>query len=160
MSHTVYLVTNTVTGKRYVGCTSKPLENRMYHHAKRGAMAEDISRIGLHSFLAEVLHTCETKQAARDIEDAEIKRLRTHTPYGYNRRQRGGRYPGAGGAGEGNTNSRRRPVTAHYPDGIEAAYYDTVMDAAKALRIQRNTIHRAILNPHYTAGGFHWRDAG
>lgn len=159
MSHTVYLVTNQATGRQYVGCTTMGLHSRMLHHFHKGAMAADATTMGRHVFVAEVLHTCDTKGAARNLEDAEIKARNTHEPHGYNRRQRGGSYPGCGGAGKENRNSRRRAVEAYHPDGALAGTYDTVLDAAKAQGIQRNTIHRAILNPHYTAGGFFWRDA-
>lgn len=117
-------------------------------------------QMGVDRFTVETLGTYETKAEGLDAEDAAIKAHGTHEPGGYNRRQRGGRYPGCGGAGEGNTNSRRRAVSAYDSTGKLVQTYPTVLDAAKAHGIQRNTIHRAITHPHYTAGGYHWKDAG
>lgn len=161
MMFTVYMIRHRATGKAYVGITTMPLTRRVYHHMQRGtcvgrAMAQD----GADAFEVLTLSTHATKDAGLEAESAAIWKHGTHAPDGYNHRARGGRYPGCGGAGEGNKNSRRRAVSAYDKQGNKVQDYPTIMDAAKALGVQRNTIHRAIINPHYTSGGFHWRDAG
>lgn len=157
----VYKITHTATGRGYIGVTTMPIDHRVYHHMKRqtpiGAL---MKQLGKDAFTVEVLSKHTSKAAGLEAESAAIWQHRTHEPDGFNRRARGGRYPGCGGAGEGNTNSRRRAVSAYDRAGKLVQTYPTVMDAAKALGIQRNTIHRAITHPHYTSGGYHWKDAG
>lgn len=159
MSHTryfVYVVTNAVNDKRYVGMTSKPAI-RLLQHSYRGAMRADIARHGIDCFTLTVLSVHENRADALSEEQAQIVAQRSHIPNGYNRRMRGGRYPGCGGAGSQNKNSRRVECVAYYPDGHEAFRFPTVLDASKSLGIARNTIHRCFRFPEYRAGGYHWK---
>mgnify|MGYP005857563093 CR=1 FL=1 len=164
MSHTtyrIYLATNMATGMQYVGVTSKAVSERMYWHYHTGIspMYADMRSQGFDTFKVVVLKRVTDRAAALTYEADMIGQLNTHAPHGYNRQVRGGQYPGRGGPRPGNKNSRRRPVLQLAKDGEVITRHPTVMDAAKALGIQRNTIHRAIINPSYTAGGFKWSDA-
>lgn len=158
---TVYKITHKPTGKAYIGVTTMDLPRRVYHHQQRGtSIGAAMNEHGAEQFEITALSQHATKVEGLMAESAAIWAHDTHTPNGFNRRARGGKYPGCGGAGEGNTNSRRRAVSAYDHAGNLVQTYPTVMDAAKAHGVARNTIHRAIIHPHYTSGGFHWKDAG
>lgn len=164
MSHTtptycVYLVTNTVTGKQYVGVTTDAITKRLYWHSKvrTGSLYPTILEYGVAAFTIVCLSTHDDKEDALAEEARQIVALDTHMPSGYNRQVRGGRYPGRGGPKPGNTNSRRTPVRQCTRLGHPMRTWPTVTDAAKALGIQRNTIHRAMSNPSYTAAGYRWQ---
>lgn len=159
MSHTtfhVYVITCAVDGREYVGMTSNP-SKRLYQHSRRGAIKEEIKVRGIDNFALRIISSHASRKEALDHEQLQIKTRNTHEPHGFNRRMRGGSYPGIGGAGKGNTNSRRKACAAFYPDGQEAFRFYTVLDAGKATGVNRGAIHRCFRMPAYTAGGYFWK---
>lgn len=86
----VYLVTNHVNGKRYVGLTKTTLRKRWWAHtgiARRGGktlMAYAIRKYGEASFTIQVLEEVEDVALLPDRERAWIKELNTFAPNGYN----------------------------------------------------------------------------
>ena len=160
MIHKVYMLTNNETGKSYVGMTVGTIENRIRQHVYHGStVGAEIAKYGIECFTISILYRVRSRKRALDLEQQAIDRYQTHTPNGYNMSARGRRYPGRGGPKKGNRNSRRRPVVAMDDHRTVVHRFETIMCAANALGIHRNTIHRAIANPHYTSGGFHWKDA-
>ncbi len=85
----VYLITNTVNGKRYVGKTKNVSRRWMTHiqAAKRGSgllLHRAIRKYRAEHFKVEVLHRCDTDAEALALEVDEIARLATRSPHGYN----------------------------------------------------------------------------
>ncbi len=86
----VYLVTNTVNGKMYVGQTSHTLERRWYEHVKASTskrlwlVHKAIAKNGKEKFSIEALHTCESKEEMDFVEMFYISFLNTRVPNGYN----------------------------------------------------------------------------
>jgi group I intron endonuclease len=83
----VYLITNRVNGKQYVGQTVQTLKQRWDKHNVNDncpAMAKAIKKYGRESFDIETLHTCETKEEMDFVEIFYISLLSTKPPYGYN----------------------------------------------------------------------------
>lgn len=156
--YTVYKITENATGKAYIGVTTMSLNLRVYHHKQRkNPVGLMMLAAGDNGFTVERIGEYLRKADGLSSESEAIVHYGTHEPNGFNRRVRGGRYPGCGGPKEGNKNSRRRSVSAYENDGSLVATYPTVMDAAKALGLERGSIHRAIRQPSATAGRLHWR---
>ncbi len=83
----VYLVTNLINGKRYVGQTSCSLEKRWYLHQHRKgctALHNAISKYKVSNFSIEELFSVPTKTLADEFEIEYIERYRTKAPNGYN----------------------------------------------------------------------------
>lgn len=83
----VYLITNIINGKRYVGQTSKSLETRwQQHRTTRGcsALRKAIDKYGEKSFIHNVLFVELTKEQAKELEIEYIHRYNTKAPNGYN----------------------------------------------------------------------------
>jgi group I intron endonuclease len=86
----VYLITNKVNGKKYVGQTVQPLKDRWKLHKSRAkhvyktAICSAIRKYGFSSFSIEVLHECETKEEMGFFEKYYIFFLNTNPPFGYN----------------------------------------------------------------------------
>ena len=87
----VYIVTNKLNGKRYVGMTSRSLEVRWNEH-KRAATKDEpefyISRSmrkhGAENFDIQVIEECASCEALVEAEKAWIASLGTFGPGGYN----------------------------------------------------------------------------
>ena len=90
----VYLVTNLVNGKQYVGETVRTLVQRWYQHTlvksgKRTVLRSAISKYGVENFKVETLGTYLSKKEMDDAERFYIKNLNTMVPNGYNRTEGG-----------------------------------------------------------------------
>ena len=88
----IYLVTNTVNGKRYVGQTRKEVANRWKQHcaacrrdAQRGCTAfwSAIRKYGPDSFQVETL-VIVNEELANEYEAKLIEAYATRVPAGYN----------------------------------------------------------------------------
>ncbi len=160
MSHTahcVYLVTCKMTSKQYVGCTTMKLSHRLNCHKLSGPMVEDIGKFGIENFVVVPVEYFSDKEQALVEEARQIKAKGTHAPNGYNRQVRGGKYPGRGGPLMGNKNSRRHKVEGLRSDGLVVCTFSAVLDASRALGVERSQIQRALRISRYTAGGLFWK---
>lgn len=84
----IYLITNTLNGKMYVGQTRQGLKRRIIEHKRdnsksRGDIDMAIHRYGWENFTAEVLETCPVEML-NEREKFFIAKLNTQVPNGYN----------------------------------------------------------------------------
>lgn len=92
----VYMVTNMVNGKIYIGKTSKTARQRFQRHVQEAFSKNrlgkrnfyfhrSIVKYGKESFNVNVLHECETNEQASELEIACIKKYNAKDPMiGYN----------------------------------------------------------------------------
>jgi group I intron endonuclease len=93
----VYLLTNKIDGKRYVGITTKSLEKRFAQHVSmansnvrtsRQLIVRAIKKHGESNFIAEILEMCEDKETLCEREMHWIETLKTRANFeghnGYN----------------------------------------------------------------------------
>lgn len=87
----IYVITNTINGKQYVGQTWQGLEKRWNRHCwsctqKSGRMviSTAINKYGKESFTREVVARCLTQEDADEKEIEWSERLNTLSPNGYN----------------------------------------------------------------------------
>lgn len=89
MGYCVYLVTNTVNGKRYVGKTDD-MEYRWWRHRNSASRSEEtalyraIRKYGEAAFTCELLEACESEAHAFEREVYWIAELKTFGHGGYN----------------------------------------------------------------------------
>lgn len=85
----IYKITNTVTGKCYVGF-SKDAKYRFERHislAERGVnrrLYDSMRKHGISNFALEIIATCDTKDEAAQLEKFWISELNSIMPHGYN----------------------------------------------------------------------------
>jgi group I intron endonuclease len=86
----VYLITNKINGKRYVGQTVQTLSARFSKHcylrtANEGMpIVHAIQKYGKGNFEIKVLATCDSIEQMNHRESCYIGILKTRTPHGYN----------------------------------------------------------------------------
>jgi len=86
----VYLITNKITGKQYVGQTAHTVEQRWKEHlkaSKRGNIYyfhKSIRKYGSDAFEVKTLHICINKEELDFVEMFYISFLGTKIPMGYN----------------------------------------------------------------------------
>ncbi|MCK9154670.1 MAG: GIY-YIG nuclease family protein [Paludibacteraceae bacterium] len=88
----VYLATNLVNGKKYVGITSKTIEKRWIAHKRASNLTNPsrcifhkaIKKYGFENFLFEEIDHFDTEKEGQDKEINYISELKTFFPEGYN----------------------------------------------------------------------------
>lgn len=84
----VYVITNTINGKQYVGQTVHTLKERWANHCSNNsgctAIHNAILKYGKDSFKLSVLDTAKSQEELDEKERQWIYKLNTLSPYGYN----------------------------------------------------------------------------
>lgn len=86
----VYLITNNINGKKYVGQTSCDIKTRLAQHiaeVKRGSsqlIHKAIRKYGANHFDIRELQQCSSYEEMDEVEGYYIKKLNTFMPNGYN----------------------------------------------------------------------------
>jgi group I intron endonuclease len=87
----VYLVTNLINGKKYVGQTIQTLKKRWSSHgsdAKRNrgphALVHALMKYGKQNFSIKTLRWCNSRKELNRMEKFYISKLNTKAPEGYN----------------------------------------------------------------------------
>lgn len=93
MQYTVYLLTNVINGKQYVGQTCQEWRLRWNQHCSGKpycrVLHRAIIKYGKNAFRHEVLATALSKNESDRLERGFIETLNTRSPYGYNLRDGG-----------------------------------------------------------------------
>lgn len=89
MEYTIYLRTNLINGKQYVGQTSniKRRDYKFYNLKNFYAneyLTEERNKYGLENFKTEILEETNTREKAWELEEKYIKEYNTKYPNGYN----------------------------------------------------------------------------
>jgi len=81
----IYLITNLLNSKQYVGVTKFSLEERFLQHTKRGFfLTEEIQKYGEQKFSIELIEEVKIPEQAYELEIFYIKDYNTKVPNGYN----------------------------------------------------------------------------
>lgn len=105
MKTAIYQIKNTINGKAYIGITANPTRRWWEHRnppAKRNTvLIKAIKKYGADAFSFTVLHWCDTREDARELENLVVETCGSIVK-GYNM------CPGGGG---GQIGAKRRPET-------------------------------------------------
>lgn len=82
----IYVYTNMVNGKQYVGQTQRKDDDRIGEHKRHHNTLVDkaMDRYGVDNFKYEVVDNAETTDELNQLEKMWIRRLNTKVPNGYN----------------------------------------------------------------------------
>lgn len=131
----VYLITNDINGKQYIGQTIKKLNLRWNEHTSsksKGALQRAIRKYKKENFSLAILHVCESKEEMDFVETFYISLLNTRAHVGYNLTDGGEGIPGAKRsevtrkkislAAMGNKNQRPRAHSEHTKELIKKSW--------------------------------------
>lgn len=148
----IYVYTNKVNNKKYVGQTRKSLKERAgnngrcYNRSPRFWNA--IQKYGWDNFSPEILYDNLTKDDANELEIKTIYDLQTtNDKYGYN--------IAFGGNGGGNPKSKI-PVVQFDLEFNYIKRYDSLVDAGHNTNIDKSHIASACKHKYFQSGGFIW----
>ena len=81
----IYVITNLLTGMKYVGQTTRSVKERFGEHMKSDYLiGRAIRYYGVENFTVEVIEECETLDQLNEREIFWIAKLNTKHPHGYN----------------------------------------------------------------------------
>lgn len=162
----IYLITNTVNGKQYVGqtrCKNGGYIGRWKDHIyssfmrnkSNGKINKAIRKYGADSFKVELICRIyfETiPECAKKLDELEIKYIKEYETYtkGYNS-TKGGRFA----TFKDGIENLCKSVTQFNTDGTVVAIFDSVLDAERKTGI--TAISACCRKISKTAGGFIWR---
>ena len=81
----IYLITNTLNNKQYIGVTNNSLQERWKSHLyDNNVISKAIRKYGKEHFSIEAIHECNTMDEAYSLEPKFIIEHNTKYPTGYN----------------------------------------------------------------------------
>lgn len=83
----VYLITNKINGKKYVGQTVRQTKDRLKYHLWQDscpALHRALLKYGVDNFSITTLVICSSKEEMDSLEALYVKTLNTKVPNGYN----------------------------------------------------------------------------
>ena len=183
MKYTLYLRTNKINGKQYVGQTNdfRKRENQWnclkarYANQYIGAERE---KYGVENFKCEILAEVDTREVAWELEKRYIEEFNTVYPNGYNRSY-GGKTNVGGNNGYHNGKEFEKGQTpwnknlkgihlspntefigmpvVQLKDGVVIKEWDSIKDAANNVdRCHSSSISRCCKGKTKSAGGYQW----
>lgn len=141
----VYVITNRINGKNYVGQTTRTLEQRFVEHSKADTLlGEAIREFGAKNFSREVLEICETQEQLNERERFWISKLDCKHPNGYNTMS----------GGKGSRRSKKTDTNSLAPRkafllkliGAKIAYYRTLRDVSQSELAKKVCLSRSALS--------------
>lgn len=174
----VYLITNLVNSKIYVGQTTRSLEERMLEHFKyhvryRSALAAAIKKYGADNFRVDVLQEASSVEELNKMEEEWIEKLGAMGPGGYNLKSGGlNNTPSAetrrklSVAGRGKKRGadfikklierNQKEIFRYDLDGAYLDSFESAKKAARAVGIDVSSVCAAARGNKKTAAGFRW----
>lgn len=153
----IYLVTNKVNGKKYVGQTIRPVLERWRDHCrldKGNYFHRAIQKYGSDNFEIQIIDTATSGEELDEKEIYWIQKLNTLVPRGYNIKPGGnvgmrGRY--------GGLSPRSRLIYQFDRDGRMVNGYWGAVEASERTGISETMIYRALKSDgSRLAGGCMW----
>ena len=152
----VYLATNKINGKQYVGQTVRSLEERWRDHCRsrdENYFHRAIRKYGKENFALEILDTANTEIELDEKEIFWINKLNTLFPGGYNLRV-GGNVSGRGRVG--GLNPKSRLIYQFTMDGSLVNGYWGTNEAAAKTGLSHSSILRSLKNKYPLTGKCVW----
>lgn len=85
MNYNIYLITNLINSKQYVGITKFNIEKRFTQHSRKGfLLTQSIKKYGKENFNVELIEEVDGSEKAYELEQYYIKHYGTKSPNGYN----------------------------------------------------------------------------
>ena len=150
----IYLITNTLNGKNYVGKTKQKLEKRITQHkydSRKGrpGLGAAIRKYGWENFSVEVLETCPVEML-NEREMFWIRELNSKAPNGYNLTD-----GGDGNSGFSYSPEARAKISAAHKGKPHSEEHKAKIAAAKKGKKRKpfSEEHKRKISEHHKANG-------
>lgn len=123
----IYIITNTLNKKQYVGVTNNSLSERFKSHCyDKKVVSDAIRKYGKDNFIIETLIECSSIDEAYELESTYILKYNTKFPNGYN----------ISNGGRGSQVGKRKPTPEHVKEKIRESikknhYWQTLDEEEK-----------------------------
>ena len=156
-SYCVYVHTNKMNGKKYVGQTCQLPPERRWKNGDgyRGCLHfySAIKKYGWDNFEHEILHDNLTKEEADKLENELIKKYNTtNNECGYNIKEGGAK----GRVAKETILKLSKSVGQYSVDGQLIKIWDSITDVERELNINTANISSCCLGTRRTSGGYIW----
>jgi len=129
MKKIIYIITNALNGKQYIGKHNTLNENDDYYGS--GLLIKgSINKYGLINFIKETLEICDTEEKLNEREIYWIKQKNTISPNGYN-------LTSGGTGGDTFTNSKNKIRTIRRRSESLKKYWNNLNEEQKENRIKK-----------------------
>lgn len=142
----IYKVTNTITEEKYIGATTKSIDERQQDHFQKSEtnncykFQDAISTYGKDAFVWEQIDTASSIDELAKKEIQYIEQFETNSK-GYNSDKGGG---------------FKKTIYKYNLDGSLNCTYDNLTDASNTINVRKQDISRACWSVNHTLGGFLW----
>lgn len=139
----IYMITNNLNGKSYIGFTKHSVNHRIRQHRSthcrwKSVIQDAIKKYGWDSFTTTILEESDDVEFLHKIREPYwISKKNTMVPNGYNVQQ----------GGEGNTNpTRRRPIMMYDCNLEYIRTFESAAHCAEYLGSDRSVVYSAAVN--------------
>lgn len=142
----IYKVTNIKTEEKYIGATTKSIEERQQDHFRKSEtnncykFQNAISTYGKDAFVWEQIDTASSIDELAKKEIQYIEKFETNSK-GYNSDKGGG---------------FKKTIYKYNLDGSFNSSYDNLTDAGNSINVKKQDISRACWSVNHTLAGFLW----
>lgn len=168
----VYIITNKLNGKQYIGQTTQAARKRFMAHCSVGSgtmniLKSSIIKYGKENFDYRVLSECSNIEQLNDAEMYWIEYMQTKAPYGYN--------IASGGLNQKHSEQSKikmskarkgiqKPTPTSFPSisviCVETnQIFESITKAANVLKLQRSNIQKVLYKERNHTGGYTFRKA-
>lgn len=177
--YTLYMHTNKINNKKYIGITKKKPSNRWANGAnykETSKFGKAIQKYGWDNFIHEILNTYEDYSEAQQAEEKYISKYKTRQEkYGYNMAYGGSTNRGSkfsnetkikmSNAKKGNTYFKGKHQTLEVKKRLSKIVicvetneeYIGLRDAQSKTGIHKDQIWKCCVGKGKTAGNYHWK---
>ena len=157
----IYLITNLINNKKYVGQTSYTIEKRFYYHSKckKSVLSRAIRKYTKENFKVELIEESDCQETINFLEKYYIKHFNCRT-YGYNMTD-GGENPPKTTKESALKGGRKhfKPVICTNIKTQEKIYFLSIKYASEVLNLCKSSISFCCRYPNKRSqfGGYKWK---
>lgn len=158
----IYVITNNINGKKYVGQTKNSIQIRFNQHCKKSngcvCLSRAIQKYGKENFTIEEIDSAKSADELNEKEIYWIAELNTLTPSGYNINKGGGNYTGPKDIESFSENriGSKNPNAKKVININDNKVFDSIVEASDYYKVDKTAISACCRGKISNAYGYIW----